>query len=174
MGSGQRRPRASSDPHSPSAPSSARTSATTSGQRGEELVDLGVGGALVQRHPHVARRERAHRDQHVRGLERRGRARRAGRHGEAAPVERAEHGLAVDVQAGERDDVRQPAVRVAEHLDVGDGRRDRPADPVDLRAVPRGDLVAVASTARSDAAAATIAGRFGSPGTRPLSRSSAG
>ena len=62
-------------------------------------IDLGLGRRVVQRHPHVARRQRAHRDQHVRRLERRGGARRAGGHGEPAPVQRGQQRLAVDVQA---------------------------------------------------------------------------
>ena len=46
--------------------------------------------------------QRAHRGQHVRGLEAAGRARRARRDREAEPVELGDQGLAVDVEAGER------------------------------------------------------------------------
>ena len=44
--------------------------------------------------------------------------------------------LAVDVQAGERDEVGEPVVGVADDLDVGDGRGDPLPDPVDQRAEP--------------------------------------
>ena len=59
------------------------------------------------------------------GPQRGRRARRARRHREAAPVQRVQQRLAVDVQAGERHQVRQPVDRVADHLHVGHGRRDR-------------------------------------------------
>ena len=58
------------------------------------------------------------------------------RHREAAPVQRVQQRLAVDVQAGEGHQVRQPVDRVADHLDVGHGRGDLGPDPVDQRGQP--------------------------------------
>ena len=72
------------------------------------------------------------------GRQRRRRARRAGRHAEPAPVELGHQRLAVDVQAGERHQVGEPVVRVADHLDVGHLRGHPRADPVDQRVLPGG------------------------------------
>ena len=64
--------------------------------------------SAVQRHPDVAVGQHTHRLQHVAGPQRRRGAGRAGRDGEAAPVQRVQQRLAVDVEAGEGDQVRQP------------------------------------------------------------------
>ena len=127
---------------------------------------VGVAG---QREPHVAVRERAHRGQHVAGLQRRGGAGRAAGHAEPAPVERGDQRLAVDVEAGERDQVGEP-------VDRGRRRPRRPGscatagpDPVDQGGLPGGDLVAL-----GDARPAARPRRRARPGTfsKPEARSS--
>ena len=109
----------------PLTPASARRSATIPGSSARNRSTCSSVVLPVQRHPDVAVRQHAHRLQHVARPQRRRRARRAGRDREAAPVQRVQQRLAVHVQAGERDQVRQPVDRVADHLDVGHGRRHR-------------------------------------------------
>ena len=100
---------------------------------------------------------------------------RAAGHGEAATVQLVQQRLAVDVQEGEGDQVRQPADRVADHLDVRDRRRHGRPDPVHQRPTGgRPPRWPPRRPARSEAAAATTAGTFSKPGVRPRSRSSAG
>ena len=99
----------------------------------QEPLDVRLVVSAVQRHPDVAVAE-APPSPPARGRpQRRRRARRAGRDGETAPVQRVQQGLAVDVQAGERHQVRQPVDRVADHLDVRHRRRHPSADPVHQR-----------------------------------------
>ena len=111
------------------------------GQRRQQPVDVGLGRVARQRHPDVAVGQRAHRGQHVRGLEAAGRARRARRDREPEPVELGHQGLAVDVEAGEGHQVRQPSHRVADDVDV----RERSPAPARSRstsaALPGADLV---------------------------------
>ena len=83
-------------------------------------------GRQRQRHPHVSVRQHAHRRKHVAGLERGSGAGRPGRHREAAPVELVDQRLAVDEQARERHDVRQPVDRVAHDHRVRNAGRRRP------------------------------------------------
>ncbi len=109
--------------HSPVVPSRSRTRASAAGRATQEPLGLvgevGGGGGGGQADPDVAVGERAHRRQHVRRLERAGRARRPRADGEPGGVELAEQGLAVGQQAGEGQDVGEPVVGVAHHLDVG-------------------------------------------------------
>ena len=130
--------------------------------------------AAWERYPHVAVRKRAHGGEHMARLAGVGDAGAAGRDRESGPVQFGDQGLAVDVQAGEGDDVRQPGIRVAMH----DGNLAQSRD-IRLRirlisarsaaSAGRSGVIAV-----SAAAAASTAGTFGKPGTRRPSRSSAG
>jgi hypothetical protein len=81
--------------------------------------------------------EHAHRREHVAGFERRRRARRPGRHREPLPVELVHQGLAVDEQARERHDVRQPVDRVAHDHRVRNPGRRRPDLVHQLTRAPR-------------------------------------
>ena len=93
-----------------------------------------------QRHPHVAVGQGTHRGQHVRRLEAARGARRARRHREPQPVELGHQGLAVDVEARERQHVREPVHRVADHVHVLEAGETLP-EPVDQPALPGPDLV---------------------------------
>ncbi len=109
------------------------------------------------------------------GRQRAAGAGRAGRHGEPRTVQLVQHGLPVDIETREGDDARQAPLRVPDHLHVRHQRRHPRPDPLRQFPQPRrlpGGLRP--HTARSDAAAATIAGRFSKPGARPDSRSSRG
>ena len=96
-----------------------------------EPVDVVVRRRPAERDADVAMGEDAHRREHV------GRpqgARRTGRtagDGEALRVQCGDQCLAVDVQTGEGEHVRQPVVRVADHLDIGDVRGDAAPEFVD-------------------------------------------
>ena len=112
------------------------------GQHGQEAVDVLGGGVAGERDPDVAVGQHPHRLEHPAGGEGRGRAGRAARHAVPAPVQLGHQRLAVDVQAGEGDQVGEPVDRVADDLDVGD-LRDRRPDPVDERELASVDLVAL-------------------------------
>ena len=144
------------------------------GQRRQERVDLGLGRLAGQRDPDVAVGERAHRRQHVAGLERGRRARRAARHAEAQLVE-------LGRPATRR---RRRGTRTSPGAAAGRrGRRPRRCPRWSRRRARIRSTRACwraltsprsATTACSAAAAASAAGTFSKPGTRSSIRSSTG
>ena len=127
-----------------------------------------------QRNPYVSVRKCSHRGEHVTRLLGVGRARAARRHRESGLVQLDHQRLAVEVQARERDDVRQAVHRVAVHDGVGHQRGHPVPDQAGQLAQRGVGGASSACAASSAAAAATIAGRLGKPGTRCPSRLSAG
>ena len=80
-------------------------------------------------------------------------------HREAAPVQRVQQRLAVDVQAGEGHQVRQPVDRVADDLHIGHRGRDCRPGPVHQQRRPADSGSSLGPrAARSAAAAATTSG----------------